>query len=140
MRSEQGRRERGKAGGCQWRGRLPNGQSFPSRLGFVFKQVRGGSFCFGASTASLPRAPIFYSQIRSLWRVGGVLGVEVLLQLEGGPVPQTWLSHLSLFPEPGYCQHLWILSQIFASPTLGVWCTSLPTSPWKQESLHPSQS
>ena len=67
--------------------------------------------------------------------------VEVeVLELEGGPVTQTWLSHRSLFPKPGYCRHLWILRQFFASPTLGVWYTSLLTSPWKQEPLHPSQS
>lgn len=89
MRSEQGR-EGGKAGGLE-KGAAPHGQSFLSRLGFVFRQVRSSSFCFGALTS---KAPIFYSQIRSWGRAGGVVGAEVLLELEGSPVRLGFLIYL----------------------------------------------
>lgn len=45
--------------------------------------------------------------------------MEALLELQGGPVFQAWLSYRFLFPESCYCRHLWILSQFSASPTLG---------------------
>lgn len=87
-----------------------------------------------------PWAPTVYSQIRSLRRAGVWWGWNSFWSSKGGPATQTRLSHRSLFPEPGYCRLLWILSQFSASPTLGVCGTSLRTSPWKQEPLHPSQN
>lgn len=61
MRSEQRRAKATQ--GDQGRGRPPTGQSLPSRLGFVFKQVRDGRLCFGAHTVFPPRAPSFYSKL-----------------------------------------------------------------------------
>ena len=87
-----------------------------------------------------PLAPMVYTQIRSLRRAGVWWGWKSFWSSKGGPATQTRLSHRSLFPEPGYCRLLWILSQFSASPTLGVCGTSLRTSPWKQEPLQASQN
>lgn len=114
MRSEQEGGEPGKGGRQEV---APAGQSFPARGAFMFNQVRGSSFCLGPPTASLPKCPVF-SQIRSLGRAEDAVGVEVLLELKGGPVTRgTWLSAGSVFfPGAGYCRHLGILSQFSASP------------------------
>lgn len=136
MRSEQERESRGvrgsrqgaRAGGAPPSPRSPDGQSFLSRLGFIFNQVKDGSFCFGAPTASLPKGPIF-SQIRSLGRAGGAAGVAVPVELKGGPVTQTWLSPASSF-FPG----AWLLpTPLDPEPILCIACLHLacgvPASP-----------
>lgn len=65
----------------------------------MFNRVRGTRFCLGPPTAFLPKGPVF-SQIRSLGRAGDAVGVEVLLELKGGPVTRgSWLSAGSIsFP------------------------------------------